>query len=114
MAVMRDLPYGAFNFLVDLGTGTVDGADGGFEEVSGLGVEVAVIEYRNGNEKRNAVRKITGRPRYPDVVLRRGLIGSLMLYSWIDEIRDGSQSATRTVSVQLQSEDRSGVVMTCR
>ena len=56
MGVLRDNPYGAFNFLVE-----ADGlAVGGFSDVSGLGAEIAYADYRNGNEPTNAVRKIPG------------------------------------------------------
>ena len=40
------------------------------------------------------------------------MIGSLDLYQWLDEIRNGDQSALRTVTIQLQSEDHTEVVMT--
>ena len=89
MAVLRDRPYAQFNFLVDLGTGDTDGPRAGFQECSQIGMSVDVIEYRNGNEKANEVRKLTGLARYPDVTLRRGIIGSLDLYQWLDEIRNG-------------------------
>ena len=72
MAVLRERPYGQFNFLVDLGTGSTDGPDAGFSECSEISMSVDVIEYRNGNEKENAVRKITGLTRVPDVTLKRG------------------------------------------
>jgi len=101
-----------FNFLVDLGTGSTDGADAGFQEVSGIGMEVTVAEYRNGNEKENSVRKITGLNKSTDVTLKRGVIGALNLYQWLDQIRNGDQSALRTVTIQLQSEDHTEVVMT--
>ena len=54
----RDTPYGAFNFVVNF-----DGGDtfGGFSDVSGIGTEITVAEYRNGNEKENHVRKVPGR-----------------------------------------------------
>ena len=88
MAVKRDRPYSAFNFLVDFGDGTgTEGADAGFQEVSGLGMEVTVSEYRNGNEKENSVRKITGLNKATDVTLKRGVIGSLTLYTWLNDIR---------------------------
>ena len=77
MAVFRDRPYVQFNFLVDLGTGNTDGPDAGFQEVSGIGMEVTVAEYRNGNEKENSVRKITGLNKSTDVTMKRGVIGSL-------------------------------------
>jgi phage tail-like protein len=112
MAVMRDRPYVQFNFLVDLGTGTTDGADAGFQEISGIGMEVTVAEYRNGNEKENSVRKLTAMNKATDVTMKRGVIGSLTLYSWLNQIRNGDQSAYRNVVIQLQSEDHTAVVQT--
>ena len=112
MAVLRATPYVQFNFLVDLGTGNTDGPEAGFQEVSGLGMEVTVSEYRNGNEKENAVRKVTGMNKVTDVTLKRGVIGSLNLYQWLNQIRNGDQGAARTVVIQLQNEDHSAVVVT--
>ncbi|MBF8294360.1 MAG: hypothetical protein HW389_905 [Bacteroidetes bacterium] len=110
MAVLRERPYVQFNFLVDLGTGNTEGAEAGFQECSGIGMEVTVSEYRNGNERENSVRKITGLNKSSDVTLKRGVIGSLNLYQWLNQIRNGDQSAFRTVVVQLQNEDHSAVV----
>lgn len=111
MAVLRDTPYTQFNFLVDLGTGITDGPEAGFQEVSGIGMEVEVIEYRNGNAKENHVSKLNGLSKYPNVTLKRGLIGSLNLYQWIDQIRNGDPGGLRTVVIQLQNEDRTQVVL---
>ncbi|GAA5176623.1 MULTISPECIES: phage tail protein [Niveibacterium] len=112
MAVLRDRPYVQFNFLVDLGDGNTEGPDAGFQEVSGIGMEVTVAEYRNGNERENSVRKITGLNKSTDVTLKRGVIGSLRLYNWLNEIRNGNQNAMRTVTIQLQNEDHTEVVQT--
>ena len=112
MAVLRDRPYVQFNFLVDLGTGNTDGADAGFQEVSGIGMEVTVAEYRNGNEKDNSVRKITGLNKATDVTMKRGVISSLTLYNWLNQIRNGDQNALRNIVVQLQNEDHTAVVQT--
>ena len=114
MAVLRDRPYTQFNFLVDLGTGNNAGPDAGFEECSSIGMEVAVTEYRNGNDKENAVRKITGLCKATDVTLKRGVIGSLSLYQWLNDIRNGNQNAVRNVVIQLQNEDHTDVVLTWR
>ena len=62
-------------------------------------MEVTVAEYRNGNEKENSVRKITGLNKATDVTLKRGVIGSLNLYSWLNDIRNGDENALRTVRV---------------
>ena len=110
MAVFRDRPYTQFNFLVDLGTGVTEGPAAGFQEVSGIGMEVTVTEYRNGNSKENSVMKITGLNKSTDVTMKRGIIGSLDLYQWLNQIRNGDQNALRTVTIQLQNEDRTGTV----
>ena len=112
MATQRDRPYVQFNFLVDLGTGNTDGVQAGFQECSNIGMEVTVAEYRNGNEKENSVRKITGLNKATDVTLKRGVIGSLDLYSWLNDIRNGNQSAIRNVVVHLQNEDHTAIVQT--
>ena len=112
MAVQRDRPYGRFNFLVDLGTGSTDGPEAGFQECSAIASEVAVVEYRNGNERENSVRKITGLNKATDVTMKRGVIGSLNLYNWLNQIRNGDQNALRTVTIQLQNEDHTQVVQT--
>src|SRR5215208_4674811 len=112
MAVLRERPYVQFNFLVDLGDGTTDGVQAGFQELSNTGMEVTVAEYRNGNEKENAVRKITGMNKATDVTLKRGVIGSLNLYQWLNDIRNGNQNAMRNVVIQLQNEDHTAVVLT--
>jgi len=39
---MRELPYVKFNFLVDLGDGVTEGPQAGFQELSGVGMEVCV------------------------------------------------------------------------
>jgi phage tail-like protein len=112
MAVLRDRPYVQFNFLVDLGSGVTDGPQAGFQELSNVGMEVTVAEYRTGNMKENSVQKITGLNKATDVTLKRGAIGSLDLYNWLDQIRNGDQNAYRTVTIQLQNEDHTQVVQT--
>jgi phage tail-like protein len=112
MAVSSDRPYTTFNFLVDLGDGVTEGPHAGFQDVSTIGMQVDVIEYRNGNAKENNPIKLTGLSRTTDVTLKRGIVGSLSLYQWINQIRNGDQQALRTVVIQLQNEDRTAVVQT--
>ncbi|HKG94977.1 MAG TPA: phage tail protein [Gemmatimonadaceae bacterium] len=112
MAVLRERPYVQFNFLVDLGTGTTEGPEAGFQEVSGIGMEVTVAEYRNGNARENSVWKITGMNKSTDVTLKRGVIGSLNLYQWLNDIRNGNQGALRNVTIQMQNEDHTATVLT--
>ena len=95
MSAIRQVPYGAFNFLVDLGTGSTDGPDAGFEECGPFSERIDVIEYRNGNDRSNEPHKITGLSSVQDISLKRGVIGSETLYGWFDQVRNGSESAQR-------------------
>lgn len=102
------LPYSQFNFLVDLiGDGKTETARAGFQEVSGLGLEVNVAEYRAGNWGENSARKVYGTYKGSDVTLKRGLIGAADLFEWVKAVRKGTQEGVRrTVTITLQSEDR--------
>jgi phage tail-like protein len=112
MPVQRDNPYGAFNFLVtlggDQGTGELGNIVGGFSDVSGLGFEVQYAEYRNGNEKVNTVRKVQNSFKVDDVVLKRGLIGSPDLFTWLKSVREGDIDP-RPVTITLLDEARNTV-----
>ena len=112
MAVLRDRPYVQFNFLVDLGTGDTEGPEAGFQECSPIGMEVTRRRVPQRQRQGERVRKITGLNKATDVTLKRGVIGSLNLYQWLDQIRNGDQNALRTVTIQLQNEDHTEVVQT--
>jgi len=73
----RITPYGAFNFLVNLdGPNGADTPLGGFSDVSGIGTELTIAEYRNGNDRENHVRKVAGIHKVSDVTLKRGIVNS--------------------------------------
>lgn len=105
------IPYSQFNFQVTIGEDGPERPQAGFQEVSGLGLEINVAEYRAGNMNDNAPIKVTGTYKVPDVTLKRGLMGYLDLYNWLDEIRNGNQTDLRTVKIDLLSEDRASVAM---
>lgn len=101
MSENRTSPYSAFNFLVQF-----DGQDvGGFSEVTGIGVEITMAEYRNGNDKENHVRKIPNVNKVPDVTLKRGIISSENWWTWIKEIRKkGWMAQKKSVTIILRDE----------
>lgn len=112
MAIFRETPYSAFNFLVDLEPGQGSEVQAGFSEVSGLNAEVTVAEYRAGNDRVNYVRKVPGIHKAGDVTLKRGVIGAQNLYEWLEKGRTGKISeAKRDIVVKLQSEDRADTVV---
>ena len=109
----RERPYNQFRFRVDLGPDgpSPDSFKAGFQEVSGLGMEIAVAPYRAGNDTENAPMKITGLAKYNDIVFKRGVILDLpTIYGWWDAVRNGSQDELRTVRVQLMDDAGKDVV----
>ena len=109
MAVIRDQPYANQHFTVDLGIG---GPAAAFSEVVLPESSVDVIDYRSGGDKTNEVRKLPGLAHYSNVMLKRGVIGSLDLYQWFNDVRNGNVNARRNVVIALESEDRTQVVLT--
>ncbi len=56
----------------------------GFAEVTGLTIDVEVIEYREGSDKEYTPRKLPGRTTYDDVTLKRGIMaGDGEFFEWI-------------------------------
>jgi phage tail-like protein len=103
----RTNPYGAFNFLVSIGTNDPNTPLGGFSDVSGLSTELVIAEYRNGNDAENHVRKISGLFSTGDVTCKRGLINPTDLWTWIDEVRrEGSEKARNVVITMLDEARR--------
>lgn len=101
----RITPYGAFNYSVTINSDPP--IEGGFSDVSGIGTEVTVAEYRNGNEKTKYVRKIPGIHKVSDVTLKRGIINSKNLWDWIKKTRDDAQAA-QLPSVKIALNDEKG------
>lgn len=101
MAVQRDRPYAGMNFHVDFGLG--DGPDAGVSEVLFPAARLQLNEYRNGNDKVPEATKLSTLTHYDNLVLRRGVIGSLSWYQWWNEARDGGD-ARRTLTVTLLDE----------
>jgi phage tail-like protein len=112
MSEPRDNPYSNFNFVVFLGADEV----GAFSEVSGLDSENSPIEYREGADATNAMRKLPGIEKYSNVSLKRGITGSLALWNWRKEVRDSTSTVPprKEVTILLLNEkgDRQKPAMT--
>ena len=101
-------PYSAFNFVVEINGAQI----AAFQEVSGLDSENTPIEYREGADAMNTVRKLVGMEKYPNLTCKRGITGSTVLWDWRKEVRDGSSAfpPTRDVTVLLLDEQHSPVL----
>jgi phage tail-like protein len=98
-------PFLACNFRVE-----IDGiATASFSEVSGLEVEIDVIEYRNGNDTSNSVRKLPGLNKVTDITLKRGITQDSSLWDWINSAIQGNFSR-RLMSIVMQDELHNDVI----
>jgi phage tail-like protein len=111
MAVVRDNPYLAQNFEVVIQGVLDDGRSlrGSFAEVSGLGVEIAAIEYRTGSED-TTVRKLPGLRKFTNIVLKRGFIGDVTLWKWLKSAMSG-QVVRANGTISLLDESRQAVAV---
>jgi phage tail-like protein len=104
MATKRNNPYSNFNFIVEAdGIGEI----GAFSEITGLDSENTPIEYREGMDAVNSPRKLPGIERYSNVMLKRGITGSLAMWEWRRQVRDSSATAppSKTVRIKLLNEN---------
>jgi phage tail-like protein len=104
MAIVRHDPYGAYNFRV-----TTDGLEASFAEVQLPTAEIEVVEYREGGDRTNDVRRLPGVTKYTNLVLKRGLVGSTDLWAWFAAISRGDVQR-RTVVVTVLNERRDPVL----
>jgi phage tail-like protein len=67
---------------------SMDGVEVGlFSSVSGLSLEFDVAEIeQQTKEGKKIVKKIPGRPKYSEVVLKRGYSADKKLYEWFDAV----------------------------
>ena len=103
-ATSTNYPYVAFMYSVELkldasGHGDSD-VVAGFNEVSGLAVEIDLETFREGGENRFE-HQLAGPAKYPSrLVLKRGLGDSQLLWSWYLKVL-GGQIERRNVTVVL-------------
>lgn len=106
----RDTPYPGYNFIVEFdGNDPATSALGGFSDVSGIGTEITMMEYRQGNDKENQVRKVPGMHKSGDVTLKRGIMGQVNFWQWVLITRT-DPTHRRQVLITLQDEKRNPVL----
>ncbi len=98
-------PYRAYNFKLLIGNVT----EGHFTEVSGLGVVVERISYREAGSN-SIVRAIPGRVSYAAVTLRFGLTASMDLWEWLMLAVEGRVSRRNVSIVMLDPSGASEVL----
>jgi len=103
-------PYPSYNFQLYV-TGIVDdkqAVSAAFSEVSGLQVEVKVIEYRDGSDE-PFMRKGRGLSAYQNLTFKRGVTGHMEFWQWLEQGTKGDV-ARSPGGVILLNEDREPVM----
>jgi phage tail-like protein len=109
-----------FNFEITLNrTGTRELlGDGGFQEVTGLELEMDVKELMEGGRNDGIIRRV-GRAKFPNIVLKRGMLhpadGTITpeLWAWLQGILSGVRPVARYDGViEVLSADGQDVVAT--
>ena len=93
-------PITNFQFKVEFG-----GENVGFQEVDLPESEIEIIEYREGSDVHSSVRKIPGRTKHTNLVLKRGLTNSLDLYEWFRQTKQGVVER-RDITVSILNEEK--------
>ena len=98
---MAGYPHGRFRYKVE-----IDGLDaGGFSEVTGFDVSIDVMEYREGDSVTTPM-KVPGLKKYGNIVLRQGLVDSMVLYDWVVAGVNGA-AERKTITITLLDEEES-------
>jgi phage tail-like protein len=81
----RNNPFPSYNFAVEI-EGLVSAS---FSEVSGLGLEIEVNEYREGGQN-EFIHKRAGSTKYPNLILKRGMNVITELWDWYWKVANGT------------------------
>jgi phage tail-like protein len=98
-------PYRAFNFQLE-----IEGVPlGAFSECSGLTAEGDAVDYRDGTDLQNNVRKLVGLRKYSNITLKRGYTQDKSLWQWYMNINNGLPDR-RNVTITLMNEEHVAVL----
>jgi phage tail-like protein len=93
-------PPVGFHFKVEVIGLTSHDGDVRFSEVTGLSMEMGTEEVPAGGENR-FVQKYPTRSRYPDLILKRGLLVGSEIQSWIRACIQDYQITPKNIDVKL-------------
>ncbi|MGD8777793.1 MAG: phage tail protein [Ignavibacteria bacterium] len=102
---MADYPLPVFHFQVQWG-----GTNLGFAEVSGLNIEVQMIEYRDGLSPVYSSIKMPGIPKYGNITLKRGVLPTdNEFYDWLNTTKL-NKVERRDLTISLLNENHEPVM----
>ncbi len=104
----RTDPLLSFHFGLDVGSFVVNAI---FTEVSGIGSETEVAEYKTvsgqGNDHIGYIQKLPGRLKWEAVTLKRGITsGTMDAYNWRKMVEDGNVESARSNGTISMFDDK--------
>lgn len=103
---MAEYPLPKFHFQVEWG-----GTKIGFQEVSGLDIEVEPLEYRDGANPEYSKRNMPGMIKYSDITLKRGVFNSdNEFYDWYNTVKLNTIQR-RDLTISLLDQEHAPVVI---
>ena len=96
-------PPAAFHFKVEVLGLTRNENDVRFTEVGGLSVELATEEVAEGGENR-FIQKYPTRAKYPELVLKRGLLLNSEIVTWIRQCIEDYNIQPKNIDIKLLNE----------
>lgn len=96
-------PPVGFHFKVEILGLPPDDSDMRFSEVGGLSVDIGTEELIEGGENRY-VQKYPTRVKYPELVLKRGLLVNSKIRNWIQECIDSLEITPKNIDVKLLNQ----------
>ena len=98
-------PLPGFHFSVDLGGQIIN-----CSEVSGLDIELDVIEYRDGNSQTFSTQKMSGLRKSSDVTVKKGIFADDKdYYEWFNAVAMNTPER-KDVTISLLDEEHSPVM----
>jgi phage tail-like protein len=95
-------PPVSFHFRVEV-LGLSSDNDTRFAEAGGLSLEVTTEEVAEGGENR-FVQRYPLAAKYPDLVLKRGLLVHSAVFDWVRDCLEGDQMEPKNIDVTLLNE----------
>jgi phage tail-like protein len=102
-------PPVGFHFKVEVLGLPPNDHDARFTEVSGLSVEMGTEEVAEGGENR-FLQKYPTRAKYPELVLKRGLLLNSAIVNWIRECIEDFNIQPKNLDIKLLNEEHQPLV----
>jgi len=93
-------------FMIEFGS-----VKGAFRECTGMGSENEIVEYKaSGTQGKMVLRKLPGRMKWNNIVLKRGITDAMDLWDWRGQVEQGKvEDARKNGSITMHNQSGAAV-----